>query len=368
MITTAPLPSWGDLFRATRAVAADPVIISPWLKPWDSGFLSPRSSWSLAALAEAVARRHGLPARVLLPGWICNQSLWPLRQTGAEPVFLPVLADGSMDWRAAESLGTLDIVVVVHTFGSPVPMKAARDFANSRNALLVEDAAHLLMPIAGAHDVGDVVLYSPHKLLPAPEGGIVVVRPRAEGLSDEIGAALGRAADAANDWKWLAKRMVQGMIPDRLRPFMPQGGQEDFLSDPPTQPMAPPVSPSEISRRLLATHSLDHEAARRRVNEAALREVIRKTPDLRPLYHADEAIPYRLAMRATSPQAAAKLYDALRAAHLPVETWPDLPPEVAADPRHAEGAVALRRSVLLLPVHGALDPDRLAAAYAKVLK
>jgi len=368
MITTAPLPAWADLLRAARVEGTGAGVISPWLKPWDSGFLTPRSAWALAALATAVSRHRSRPARVLLPGWICNQSLWPLRRTGADLTFLPVRPDGGMNWPAAETLGAPDMVVVVHTFGHAADLKPARDFADSRGALLVEDAAHALMPGAGIHEAGDVVLYSPHKLLAAPEGGIMAVRPRAEDWADAIAEALGQPAPAPDDRRWLARRVIQGLVPDLLRPLLPQGGQEGFATDPATHPMPPPAGPSLLSRRLLAVCDLPREAARRRANDHALRAVVRELADLRPLYPADGGVPYRLALRAASPQAAAARYQALRAAHLPVETWPDLPPEVSADPRHADGALALRRSVLLLPVHGTLSPGRLARVYGAVLR
>ncbi|OAN49171.1 hypothetical protein A6A04_03390 [Paramagnetospirillum marisnigri] len=369
MITTAPLPLYADLGRALGGATAG---ISPWLKPWDSGLLSPRSAWSLAAIASAISRRQGLPPRVLLPGWICNQSLWPLRRMGAELLFLPVRPDGAMEWETAEALGSLDMVVVVHPFGCPARLDAARDFANRRGALLVEDAAHCLMPGPGIHESGDVVLYSPHKLVATPAGGVIAIRPRAEAWADAIAEELGDMTmsppEAANEWRWLARRLAQTLIPDALRPLLPQGGQADFASDPPTIAMEPPLAPSRLAQRLLDARDLEAEATRRRDNETALRELVAPLADLRPLFPAGDWIPYRMALRAASPKAAAERYRALRAARLPVETWPDMAPEVTADPCHGAGAVALRSSVLLLPVHGALDPKRLASAYGKVLR
>jgi dTDP-4-amino-4,6-dideoxygalactose transaminase len=368
VITTAPLPLWPDLIRAARARPTDAVVIAPWLKPWDSGRLVPRSAWSLAALAKAVEARHGLPARVLLPGWICNQSLWPLRQTGAELIFLPVRPDGGMDWSAAGSLGTLDMVVVVHTFGHPAELDFARDFANSRGALLVEDCAHCLMPTPGLHESGDVVLYSPHKLLAVPEGAVLVLRPRAEEWSEAVDTALGQPVPSLDQRRWLIRRIAQRLSPDLARRVVRQGGQAEFLSDPPTGPMEPPTGPSPLARRLLTVADLEHEARRRRANAQALGQLFAKRTSLRTLFQDGDYIPYRLALRAISPKAAATAYRALRRAGLPVESWPDLPPEVTADPAHGPGAVALRQSVLLLPVHGALSPDALAKAYGKVLR
>ena len=369
MITTAPSPDWAYLLRALVDTPGDDEdLTAPWRRPGDRSWLVGRSSWSLAALVAAASGRLGLPARILLPGWICNQSLWPLRQAGAELVFLPVLADGRPDWSAAEALGSIDMVMVVHTFGYPVDAAEARAFCARRGAFLIEDAAHVLMPIKGVGEAGDATVYSPHKLLPVPEAGVLVINPRAEAWASGLEHELGHPPAAAGAAGWLLRRMVQRLIPDMARPLVPQGGQPDFRSDPETGPLPAAAAPSGLARRLLAGADLEREARRRRDNAAALGEVARRTADLRPLFQSGTAVPYRLALRAASPKAAAQRYQALRQAHLPVESWPDLPPEVLADPAHAEGAVALRRSVLLLPVHGALSPDRLARAYARVLR
>ncbi|KIL97710.1 putative glycosyltransferase [Paramagnetospirillum magnetotacticum MS-1] len=355
MITTAPLPCWSHLLRA---LWADPVgNVSPWLRPWDTGWVMGRSAWSLAAVAQAVAKAKGRAPRVLLPGWICNQSLWPLRQLGAELVFLPVGIDGHVEWRKAPALGPVDMVVVVHSFGRPAPLAEARALADKHGALLVEDAAHALAPVPGIGEAGDVVLYSPHKLLALPDGAVVVVRPRAEeDWAAEIFAA--RADSPQHAGKWLARRLIQKLLPDGLRPLLPQGGQVDFLSDPSSGALPPPCRPTALSRRLMGSADLTEEAKRRKANFAAL---ARLAP---AWFEPGEAAPYRFVF---APERPAEVYARIRAARLPVESWPDLPPEVMADPGHAEGAVALRRSLLLLPVHGALESAALARAYAKVL-
>ena len=355
MITTAPLLGWSHLARALRADPAGNV--AAWLRPWDTGWAAGRSAWSLAAVAAALAERRGRAPRVLLPGWICNQSLWPLRRMGAGLLFLPVDAGGHMEWSRAPSLGPVDMVVAVHTFGRPAPLAEARAFADAQGALLVEDAAHALGPAPGIGETGDVVLYSPHKLLALPDGAVVVMRPRAEEdwAADIFAARTGSPVSAK---KWLVRRLIQKVLPDPLRPLLPQGGQVDFLSDPPSGTLPPPTRPAGLSRRLMGSADLADEAARRRANFAALATLAS------PWFTPGEAVPYRFVF---APEKPAEIYARLRAARLPVESWPDLPPEVLADPAQAEGAVALRRSLLLLLVHGALAPGALARAYAGVL-
>jgi hypothetical protein len=370
MITQAPLLDRALLARARLPATTDQALIRPWRRPGDEARLIDRSAHGLAALAQAVAGRLGRPPRIAVPAWICNQSLEPLRATGAGLTYLPVSArDGGIDWTAAAQAQPFDILVVVHTFGQPVDLEPARKLRARHGGFLIEDAAHVLAPAPGIANAGDAVLYSPHKLLPLPEGAVISLSPAAAGWAADLDRALGRPPQAIDDVDWLYKRRLQAAIPDSLRRFLPQGGQADFGSDPsPTTDTTQVLSPSDMARRLLAAIDIAAEARRRRENAEALLTVIRRLDDLRPLFPTVSATPYRLALRAANPQVAAERYAALRQARLPVESWPDLPPKVAADPIHVDGAVALRNTVLLLPVHGALDPDDLARAYRRALR
>jgi hypothetical protein len=368
MITQAPLADRALLARARRPAGDDSVLTRPWRRPGDVTRLVDRSATALATLARAVKAVRGHAPHVALPAWICAQALAPLRRTGAVFHFLPVRSnDGLIDWDAAEGLGlgALDLVVLVHPFGVPAPIEPARRFAEGHGALLVEDAAHVLMPAPGIGAGGDAVLYSPHKLLPLPEGAVIALAAHATRWAEDFDRALGTPArpSAQDDGDWLLRRRLQAMIPDGLRRLLPQGGQASFTTDPAPQPAPPALVPGDLARRLLAACDLSEEGRRRRINAQALLSVIGRKSGLSPLYTPEQGIPYRLALRAASPALAAEYYGRLRRLRLPVESWPDLPAEVSADPRHAEGAVTLRRTVLLLPVHGCLEPEALALAY-----
>jgi len=368
MITQAPLPDRAMLERARLPAFTDSSLIRPWRRPGDEARLIDRTATGLAALALAVGIRLGRPPRVALPGWICSQALEPLRQTGAGLTYLPVSPrDGSIDWSQAEAAGPFDLLIVVHTFGQPVDLEPARRLRARYGGLLVEDAAHVLAPIPGIADGSDATFYSPHKLLPLPEGAVLSLAPGATGWAAAFDRALGQPALAPDNRDWLNRRLFEANTPDFLRPLLPQRGLPRFELDPPMVEPAEPVAPSDLARRLLGAVDVAAEARRRRENAEALLKALARLPDLKPLFPGIGAAPYRLALRALSPKAAAERYAALRRAKLPVESWPDLPPRVVADPAQAAGAVLLRHTVLLLPVHGALDPDDLARAYRQAL-
>ncbi|CCG42534.1 DegT/DnrJ/EryC1/StrS family aminotransferase [Magnetospirillum molischianum] len=369
MISQVPLLDQGMLARARLPAMSDSTLIQPWRRPDDEARLIDRSAHGLAALARAIAERLGRSPRVALPGWICSQALEPLRQTGAGLTYLPVsLRTGQIDWDAAERSGPFDILVVVHTFGEPVEMDPARALCARHDCFLVEDCAHALAPAAGIADAGDAVLFSPHKLFPLPEGAVLSLSSAASGWAADLDRALGRPPMAGDDRAWLNHRLFQDAVPDSLRRFVPQSGLSRFEADPPLSDPPSPVAPSDMARRLLAAADIAEETRRRRDNAEALSKVVSRLKDVRLLFPKSKAVPYRLALRADNPQVAAARFAALRQAHLPVESWPDLPPRVVADPNHADGAMTLRNTVLLLPVHGALNADDLARAYRRILK
>lgn len=343
MITTAPLPGAGSLIAWAKGRNGDAT--APWRRPGDCALTLSRTCWSLALLAGL----RGPAPRVAVPAWFCAASLAPLRALGAELDFVAVDSRGLPQW---DRVSRADLVVAVHTFGRPVPLDDARAACRRTGAWLVEDAAHAVGPAAGIGEQGDFVLYSPHKVLALPDGAVLVSR---QGIlpapPDQPAAPVG---------PWLRRRLVQRLLPDIVRPWMPQGGQPHFADDPAAATPPPCRRLSTLGARLMAGADLKAEAARRRANADSLRRTLGDLPGWAPLFPDDGPAPYRFALRCDDPTIAAQRYRALRQARLPVESWPDLPPEVT------EGAaVDLRRSVIVLPVHGAL-PAGYARTYRRV--
>ncbi|KAF0225671.1 MAG: hypothetical protein FD176_357 [Rhodospirillaceae bacterium] len=346
MITTAPLiDPWKILAAWVRQPPAQAAAMG-WRRAGDQSLVLARSCWSLALLAGMLGPRP----KIALPSWFCNASLLPLRAMGADLVFVPVDENGWADW---DSLSQADMVVAVHTFGRPVPLESACAACARTGAILVEDAAHALAPAPGIGETGDYVLYSPHKVLAQPDGAVIIARNR------PLPSGGGQSSDGVT--RWLGRRLLQWALPDRSRPRIPQGGQNTFLDDPAAAAMPRLCAPSALSLRLMAAADLTAEAARRRRNAAALRHAVDGLAGWHPLFADDGPAPYRLALRCDDTDIAMARYAALRQAHLPVESWPDLPPEV-----DDSNAIGLRRSVILLPVHGALPPGY-EQLYAKAL-
>lgn len=368
MIAATPLPSFGHLLALPYLSApAGKALAAPWLRDGDLNALwLSRSSWSLVVLAETFRLAHGRAPVVAVPEYICNQSLWPLRQAGATLVFYPVRDDQlSPNFPACEALGRIDLFLLVHYFGWPNQAAEARVFCDSRGAWLIEDAAHVLAPIAGIGEHGDAVLYSPHKLLAAPDGAVLVAREGLRAVESHLSAsvrAIGCAHPKTTGWrmKRLLQRTPLGPLLARLR----SSSQPDFDSDPATTAMARKAALSHAAAALISRADLANIAEARTTNAQALLAAIEGRAAWEPVFRVgNDTPPYRLVMRCTARSEATRLFDRLRGARLPVESWPDLPPEVGDGmARH------LRHTLLLLPCHQSLDPHVLAKAAKRALE
>lgn len=367
--TTAPRPALRQLLAAIRPVSVDDAALAaPWCGPGDRAILFSRAAWALRAVAELRAVESGRRPLVWLPGWFCNQATLPLREA-ADVVFYPVGDNLQPDWSGCEAAllkaQPPDAFVLVHYFGRPVETATARAFCDRHGAWLVEDAAHVLAPRGGVGRAADATLWSLYKHLPLPDGGLLTVRSGGAIHPVRLAAvaAPGRAAPAALGW--MVRRALQRIAPAAAGALRPQ--PLAFDRDPPPETPAPTPAASRAMRRALAgcLDDIDRIAARRVANDAALRAALADT-GLRPLLPASDGTwtPYRSVFRAVHPAEARPWYDRLQAAGNVVESWPDLPPEVRRDGERQATALALRASVIALPIHADRSPEELAAAYA----
>ena len=351
MSTAAPLPSLAGLLAAARAAVPDgDRLAAPWRsadEPRQAYWFS-RSAFALAALVAARRSAGGGREPLLwLPDYFCNQSSGPARLAGARVVHYPIGGDLEPDWPACAALAAdrpPDLFVLVHYFGQPAAGEAARAFCESVGAQLVEDAAHVLAPVGGIGSHGAAVFYSPHKLFALPDGALLLAR-------EDVAVAVG--ADAPSPVAWLLRRLLQKAMPRPLRAAAIRRRTPDFDDDPPFGVLPATPAPSRLALRLLARVDPVAEAAARRRNAELWTAAVARRSDIHAFLPLAAGAPYRFVVEAPGGSAAAP-HDGFRARGCPVESWPDLAPEVLAEPARHAVAIGLRRRLLFLPVHGAV--------------
>ena len=383
MMTQAPLPDWKNIFSAMwHKPLSDAELAAPWHSEDETaGWLS-RSLWSLALIA--IWRSRLVPSTqktAWFPDFFCNSALYALRLTGFKLVFYPLTPQLEPDMVACRELAKTtppDIFLLVHYFGRPVEASIASDFCRHFGSWLVEDAAHVLRPLAGVGTTGDFVIYSPHKLLPIPDGSVLVVRPNGPskltpalilslgspstwaGQLDELlkksNASIIRSQVLARSW--LAKRVLQKLGVRRLigPATFTEIEQSKQLA---TQNLiAPPLS--RVACRLLGGLIGDLGLVTRSrqrhqlLLDALLFEDEGNYDGSLRLGERSEGrtwTPYLGAYQFDSISHAEAGYDLLQAKGLPVTTWPDLPPEVKQHKERHANAWQLRHTRIYMPVH-----------------
>ena len=360
-MTPAPLPCWQDMAALRGPAPAPDEIAQPWRRGTERAHWFSRSAHALARLVAWRAGSHPKPV-LWLPDYFCNQSSQPARAAGARVRFYPVRPDLSIDWPACRELAKTtapDLFVFVHFFGRPLDAAPAADFCRDAGAILIEDAVHVAKPVGAIGTVGDFTFYSPHKVLAVPDGGLLLARTNVADTASFVDPA---STDAPPLAPWLAKRILQKIAPDALARLHVRLATPAFAEDPQGGAPSSMAALSSAAARLIQRSAarLTAIGAERRRNEQILRESVARHPGA-PLFSADwgDAVPYRFAFRADNPEIAARLYHAWRRRGIPVETWPDMALEVLGAAERHGGAIALRRTVLLLPVHTPVDPARL---------
>jgi perosamine synthetase len=359
-IPAPPLPSLGDLVHGLNAQAftgetfagARPRRVC---RVYRSGRLA------LAAGVDAVRRARGTEtAALLVPGYFCNEALEPLRRLGITLAFYPLGDDLGPDWEAVRA--ALDaserptMFLLVHYFGFPGVTAQAAAFCRRHGLTLVEDAAHVLVPTVGI-GVGDLVIFSPRKLLAVPAGGVLVA-------SEEMGALLDLPTDGAA-WQetvaWTARRLTQRLLVGLRVPWHrlwpPAEAEPRSGSTEPVRMLG--CGPFGLRLLTVTERSWPEVAARRRQNYQRLLDRVAGLPGVRPLYPSlgADVCPYAFPLLVDGSSAG--LVGRLRARGIPASRWPDLPPEVLARPDVHRAALRTYERLALLPVHQSLGSAQL---------
>lgn len=353
MIQAVPLPRWRDLAALAGSVPNPMTVAAPWAAPVENPLWFSRSSWAIHAIAAAWTRRNGRPPSLWVPDYFCNATLGPVRRTQARLSFYPVAPDLEPDWEACRRQalsGPPDIFLLAHYFGRPSDAVAAKVFCQSMGATLVEDAAHVMAPCGGVGLHGAFVLWSPHKLLAVPQGGLLVRHGDEHLAPSDVSVPPGPAPGLGS---WTLKRLIQMSLPDRLLPAATRRGPQRFADDPPDMdmPQTPALHPVALKLLAPAVKGLARGAQRRRDTGQALLEVLNRRSGWQPLFDPAAITPYRLVMRCDSPEIAAERFTQYRKQGIPVESWPDMVPAVQAEPRRHAVALSLRATLLCFPVH-----------------
>ena len=181
-MTYSPIVSLISIFKSIFQFNIDKYKLSKYFHHGEGlSFWLSRSAWSLAIITNErrKVKTQGI-INIWVPDYFCNESLNILRLIDCKIIFYPILENLEPDYPKLNTLvndkGIPDLFIHVHYFGIPISTNKSVEFCKKYETWLIEDAAHVLKQIKGIGEAGDFVIYSPHKLLPIPNGALLITR------------------------------------------------------------------------------------------------------------------------------------------------------------------------------------------------
>ena len=352
-IHSAPIPS---LKALRQALFSDVSRGDSWrsVAPEKTVHFYSRGMWAMAeGIRFILDKRNKKDGKVCLPDYFCNEALGPLRINGIRLYFYPIKDDLSPDWSNIEfkvnRSGPPDVFILVHYFGFPNCLDEAKGFCDKHGAELLEDCAHLLLPVNGAGQ--NTAFFSPRKLLALPEGGLLIMA-----YNSPVQQALKFSANKKLIFKWLVLRLAQqvmltiGISWHRFRKTASGNVNRSH-----TAKISANIKmfPDKYTLKLLGVieKDLDYVVEKRRGNYIRLLQAIDGLKGVRPLFPLlpDYVCAYALPLIVSEGRDVVSRQ--LNQSGVPASSWPDLPPEVSDRSNEHETAVWLQEHILLLPVH-----------------
>lgn len=320
---------------------------------------------ALAILAEEA------PGPWLLPAYLCESVLQPLRRAGIPFDFYPVGGDlrPRLDEleRSVEAQSPAAVLVVDYFGFPPSPEDSARLGALRETCLVVEDCVQgslVELPDAAGGKLGDAVFTSFRKYLPVPDGGLLI-GPAPRNLPTAAASLGERLLGQLLRGTWVSGQ-AEGPEVEAVFLGLLEAGEASLDEELPLE------ATSRLSERLIAGLDLREAASRRRANFTALIEALEGSAAVAPLLCE---LPAGVSPLALPVRIGGGRRDALRAELVrrrifcPVH-WP-LPPEIDEDRFPEEHR--LSSEMLGLPLDQRYEPadmqrlaDELAAAWRAI--
>ena len=389
----APSLKIPDLIRALLPMRdLDEIALKePWADEQDQALWTSKSAWSLAAIAQAkgmslseFASTRAGPLNVWLPELFCNESLVPLRETGAILHFYRIneqLDPDPVSLRKLRETSPPDLIMGVHFFGMIANFENLIQHSISSGAWLVEDATHVLKRQKFQGDQGDFVLFSPHKHLAIPHGALLVIRTNGPNklvdvqnditrdlhdLQDQFQESYSRSNQVPT---WIIKRVLNRVGIRRMGSgsSVQSDGVVDKESGFP-QPLA-----SEFAKKLLSQYvsRLDQISALRKKNSEIWGSQFSVFTDMDYLGNfarKKNFTPYTAAFFSPAEARINSQFTLLKNLGAEPTRWPDLSPEVLANPRDYPLAHKFFRNVIHLPTHQDVSHRSLGQIGSKLVK
>lgn len=298
MITSAPNPPW-KWIRKSDKKEYEHNTNTVWGAVGVGEVVTHRSWISIKLIIEWARQNKGADGKVCVffPDYYCYDTIFQLKDM-IDIVYYPIMPDLRPDVKACRELcreKRPDIIICCHYFGIIQSFNDMSVLAKQQNAILVEDAVHVLY----SDKVGrssDFIIFSPWKLLGLPDGAVLVVGKKSK-YADNVKSVTAWFEDRQESLesfrvcKWKCKKAIQKILPT-FRPGSEAAIDISTAGEPARERV---YTVSRFSRGLL--HEISRETVleigeRRKENLYYLAEFCQRSYGMRLKYVYEGDIPY----------------------------------------------------------------------------
>ena len=385
-MTYSPLPSFNLFLKLLNPLKVNKEdLLKNWHKNKESGIFMSTTAWSFALISQLRYDLFNKDVCIWLPDYFCNSSLSILRRTKCKLVFYPLNENLEPDLTICKEMLSQfdcpDLFLVVHYFGKPTLLNKVYDFCKSKNAWLIEDAAHILRPVKGVGEKGDFITYSAHKLLPLYDGAPLIIRKKGPSgldldlindyLNNRNGISFLKSLKVKNTFSktlihsqliWLLKKIIQKskIFPIRTFPFDNSSPENSLIFEKNT-PFISLISLKFLDglKNLFFENAIKRERNQffwdyyfnNSVNSNLVKSFIRpKNLNWSP-YLASYKCEHNNIKKIVLNQNKKKFL---------ITSWPDLPKEILDNKLKYSNAINLKNNLFFLPVHQSLSKKDLS--------
>ena len=317
-----------------------------------------RGAQALAAIGRSLNKTKPV---FLFPSYYCNSSLIPLRISGAELLFYKVCPDLSPDWKHVKELSVKfkpDFFVLVHYFGMANDTLRAELLSEQLGFYIIQDCAHVLFFNDKIRYTNDYFMFSFHKNLPLPPIAAVVSKK----LLINRMAKPKHTVIKSIDMVWCFKRLIQKYILQHKRRLDIEIPSEDEYVATKSGRTMKNQKVSDFVLFLLKSLSENmSQISKKRIKNYNFLKTIFSEHNGFQLFSYDWVsgeVPYSLPVNILYGHQS-EIYKSIRTQGIPVETWPDLPPEVILNKEIYLDTINLKNRILFFPVHQSLRDEHL---------
>ena len=354
-MTGSELPTWRQIFGKTKQG------ITPFWTEEECIFTS-CSGQSLNFILNK-CKEYNKSDRIVvwIPAYFCCDTESFFQIENIHVIHYPINDCLDPDWNAIKYMEQEykpDVFLLVHYFGIYHDASRARLFCDMHNSILIEDCAHVLYQYGKFGNKSDFTIYSPHKLLPLPDGAIIYYNREKEDIKkigESLKQELAGCFDSSFNVSWRVKRILQKCTGYRRNTHFEVGVHIETIKE---KPQNKGII-SKYSFKLMKGYSYENlkmVSYIRNQNLRLMNYIICKiSKDIIPVIDNNAACPYTAVYSLKKCSDKQKVINEIEKRGILVMYWPSLSPVAAKDKQ----ARKLSEDYIVIPIHQGINIRKL---------